>query len=250
MVTVPSQYQQYITEASQGTGLPFAVVAAQVNEESGFQPSVTSGTGAEGFWQFEPGTYNAVAAQAGVAQGTEYNVADETKAYVVYMDQLLSQFHGNVQDALAAYNAGPGNIQAGMGYANSILAAAGQNASLTAGSGTGVTGASLTSFPGGNADPLNWPSLVGSSITAKILSMFGITPSSITDLLERGALMIFGGVLVVLGVMRLTEQKQGGSNQQSAQAQQKKRQEDPEESTEESPEVEDAPVEGEIPVAE
>jgi Transglycosylase SLT domain len=246
MVNVPSQYQQYITEASQGTGLPFAVEAAQASDESGFQPSATSGAGAEGFWQFLPSTFNDVAAAAGVPQGTEYNIADETKAYIVYMNQLLTQFHGNVQDALAAYNAGPGNIQAGMGYANSILAGSGQTSSLTVGAGKGVQGATLTSFPGGPADPLNWPSIVSSSVFAKVLSVFGITPSSIGDILERGALMVFGGVLVILGVMRLTEQNNSGNQkQQTPQTQQKQRQKEPEQTNEETPEempVEDVPV--------
>jgi soluble lytic murein transglycosylase-like protein len=40
------------------------------------------------------------------------------------MKQLLQWSGGNVQQALAAYNAGQGNWQAGLGYANTILAKA------------------------------------------------------------------------------------------------------------------------------
>jgi hypothetical protein len=41
-----------------------------------------------------------------------------------YMAEQLKAFGGNMRDALAAYNAGPGNIKAGYGYADAILGAA------------------------------------------------------------------------------------------------------------------------------
>ena len=55
------------------------------------------------------------------------------------MSTLLHQFGGNVRNALAAYNAGPGNLQGGYGYADSILAAAGKGVSYTASGGTGAS---------------------------------------------------------------------------------------------------------------
>lgn len=120
MTVVPVQYQGWVQQAATNTGLPETVVAAQINEESGFHPSVTSPTGAQGIAQIEPGTW----AGLGIS-GSPYDPGPALAGYSKYMGQLLAQFHGNVRDALAAYNAGPGNLQAGYGYADTILRAAG-----------------------------------------------------------------------------------------------------------------------------
>lgn len=125
---VPKQYVSDVRNAAQGTGLPASVVAAQVDDESGFDPNSTSPTGAEGITQFEPATF------AKYGKGNAYNPTDDFNAYTNYMNTLLRQFNGNVRDALAAYNAGPANLQAGYGYADAILSKAGVSQSSTAGS--------------------------------------------------------------------------------------------------------------------
>lgn len=216
MVTVPSQYQQYLNEAASGTKLPIGVVTAQANEESGFNPSAVSPTGAEGFWQFEPGTYDSVASAAGVQPGTEFNVADETKAYIVLMNQLLQQEGGSVFKALEAYNAGPGNLPAGAGYANTILNNAGQPVSIssTGGSGTSSTSTSTTGFPGGVLDPLNWFGSIGGGadnvikgavgdVLKAFLQSLGIT-AGLKDLFQRLGLILLGAVLIIVGILVLT----------------------------------------------
>lgn len=124
---VPSQYVSYVNAAAAATGLPAAVVAAQINDESGFNPNATSSAGAEGIAQFLPSTFKSY------GTGSPYNTADAFAAYTKFMTALLQQFHGNIQDALAAYNAGPNNIPAGLGYAKTILSNAGVPASATAG---------------------------------------------------------------------------------------------------------------------
>lgn len=124
---VPKTYVPWVRGAAQGTGLPASVVAAQINDESGFDPSVTSSAGAEGIAQFLPSTFKSY------GKGSPYNAADSQTAYVNYMNTLLRQFNGNVRDALAAYNAGPANLQAGYGYADAILSKAGIPATASAG---------------------------------------------------------------------------------------------------------------------
>lgn len=128
---VPSQYVADVNNAAAATGLPAAVVAAQINDESGFQPGVTSSAGAQGIAQFLPSTF------AAYGHGSAYNAQDAFAAYANYMNTLLKQFNGNVRDALAAYNAGPGNIGAGMGYANTILSNAGASPNTRASGGSG-----------------------------------------------------------------------------------------------------------------
>jgi hypothetical protein len=129
MIQVPAQYQALIDQAAAATGLPEQVVAAQINLESDFQPGVTSRTGAEGIAQFEPGTFAAY----GPKGGNAYNATDDMTAYANYMNSLLGDFHGNVEQALAAYNAGPGNYKAGLGYADRILQQAGEPTTFSSG---------------------------------------------------------------------------------------------------------------------
>jgi LysM repeat protein len=112
----------YLQQAAQGTGLPLSVVTAQVQVESGGQADAVSPAGAQGPYQFLPSTW----AQLGFPAGQEFNWATSTQAYIAMMKQLLHWSGGNVRQALAAYNAGQANWQAGLGYADQILSMAGQ----------------------------------------------------------------------------------------------------------------------------
>jgi hypothetical protein len=148
---VPSSVVQYIESAAKGTGLPESVVAAQNYTESGYGTNDgPSSAGAEGPWQFEPGTWPSYSS-------LPFTDADQwpaaTAAYIAYMKVLLKLEHGDVRNALAAYNAGPGNISAGYGYADGILSMAGQSPSITVASGGGTntatdTGSGILSWPG------------------------------------------------------------------------------------------------------
>ena len=115
MVNVPPQYIQWVQEAAQQLGIPVAVVAAQIDHESGFDNNAVGQYGERGIVQFLPSTWR------DVARGDPTDLKNELAAYVTYMKSLLNQERGNIQLALAAYNAGPGNTQAGMQYANTII---------------------------------------------------------------------------------------------------------------------------------
>lgn len=128
MVHVPRAYRSWVSTASGETGVPYEVVADQIDLESGFDPTVVSPAGAEGIAQFEPGTFD----QYGPAGGSPFNVRDARIAYVNFMRKLLRDQGGSVRQALAAYNAGEANLQAGYGYADTILQEAGEPPSLKA----------------------------------------------------------------------------------------------------------------------
>lgn len=192
MVNVPAQYAPLIQEMASTTGLPQSVVAAQANDESGFSATARSSAGALGWLQFLPSTYDANAAQAGVATGTEFNPADEAKVYDVFMKQLLSQEKGSVRNALAAYNAGPGNLSAGYGYADKILGEAGQAGNIT-----------TTGF-----NPLN---PAGSLIGGSISGILGNALGDLRDVFERFGLIILGAALVLLGIHLLSGGSSGSS---------------------------------------
>lgn len=202
MVNVPQAYAGLVSQMSQATGLPQNVIAAQAQDESGFSPTAVSPAGAEGWLQFLPSTYNTYTSQAGVAAGTEFNPADESKVYDIFMKQLLSDEKGNVRDALAAYNAGEGNIAAGYGYADSILSAAGTG-NITV---SGNPSASTTSALGipGLPNPLNLL-IPGGSLSGFFASFFEkLFGGTIRDYWERGLLMLLGFVLVIVGIKILS----------------------------------------------
>lgn len=198
MVNVPSQYQPLIEDMSKSTGIPKDVIAVQANVESGFKSTAVSPAGAEGWLQFMPGTYDSNAQAAGVKPGTEFNPKDESKVYDVFMGGLLKRYKGNLRDALAAYNAGPGNIQAGMGYADEILAQAGGNpGKITTTSVVGDVGGAVGKALGG-----------GLSISGILGNVLG----DMSDVLERLGLILLGAALILLGIHILA----GGSGNSPA----------------------------------
>lgn len=207
---VPAKYVSLVQQAAQGTGLPAAVVAAQIEEESGFNPNALSPTGAQGMFQFEPGTYK------DFGTGSPDNPSDEVLAYIKYMNALLKEEGGDVSKALAAYNAGPGNLAAGAGYAAKILANAKAAAGLTVkgGSGTaaggGATGATtaqtsaeLTSLTGGVEGALNAQS-PGTGIGTQVASLLSL-PGNVTDLITGAVALIPHVFAIATDVLKALE---------------------------------------------
>jgi len=83
---------------------PF-LVAALVQQESGFNATAVSVDSAMGLTQMIPGT----AELMGVRDAT--NPHQSLEGGVRYLKLMLSRFGGDVSLALAAYNAGPGNVE-------------------------------------------------------------------------------------------------------------------------------------------
>lgn len=145
---IPSDVLQYIQDAAKGTGLPQNVVAAQNYVESAYGSNEgPSSTGAEGPWQFEPYTWPSYSS---LPFSDATNWSDSTDAYIKFMSSLLKEENGSVRDALAAYNAGPGNVSAGYAYADEILSLAGSSTSLSiAPSSSGGSSDTSSSLLGG-----------------------------------------------------------------------------------------------------
>ncbi len=95
-----------VANGARANGLPPDLVAAIIEVESHGDPAAVSRAGAQGLMQLMPDT----AATYGVfdAFDPEANVAGGCR----YMHDLLARYHQNVPLALAAYNAGPGAVDA------------------------------------------------------------------------------------------------------------------------------------------
>jgi soluble lytic murein transglycosylase-like protein len=99
------EYEALIAQAASRNGLDPAVLHGLIQQESGFDPNATSSAGAAGLTQLMPGT----ASSLGVAN--PLNPAESIEGGAHYLGQLMAQFSGNAEYALAAYNAGPGAVQ-------------------------------------------------------------------------------------------------------------------------------------------
>jgi soluble lytic murein transglycosylase-like protein len=99
------EYEALIDQAASRNGLDPAVLHGLIQQESGFDPSAASSAGAAGLTQLMPGT----ASSMGVAN--PLNPAESIEGGARYLGQLMTQFGGNAEDALAAYNAGPGAVE-------------------------------------------------------------------------------------------------------------------------------------------
>jgi Transglycosylase SLT domain/D-alanyl-D-alanine carboxypeptidase len=100
---VPEEYRAPIQRSAARWRVPAALLAAQLEAESGFNPRAVSPAGAEGIAQFMLGT----AASYGLRDPFDPVAAIDAEAHM--MSDLLREF-GSVSLALAAYNAGSGAV--------------------------------------------------------------------------------------------------------------------------------------------
>ena len=95
-----------------------AAIFGITRQESGFDPRVASGVGAQGMMQIMPATARSVAKRIGVAydpnrlNDPDYNM----RLGSAYLGHMISGFSGSYVLAAAAYNAGPGRPAAWVGF--------------------------------------------------------------------------------------------------------------------------------------
>jgi hypothetical protein len=101
----------YIVDSSSRHGIDPLLIYAQMHQESSFKLRATSNKGASGLMQLMPGT----ARRMGVTD--IYDPQQNIEGGVKYMRLLLDMFGGDINLALAGYNAGEGAV---MKFGNQI----------------------------------------------------------------------------------------------------------------------------------
>jgi soluble lytic murein transglycosylase-like protein len=100
----PSDFDSLIEKAAAKYGVDPALVKGLIDAESDFDATAVSAAGAKGLMQLMDGT----AASLGVSDS--FDPAQNIDGGVRFLSSLLDRYGGDVEMALAAYNAGPGAV--------------------------------------------------------------------------------------------------------------------------------------------
>jgi len=113
IVNYPLSYQGIIKEYSEIYDVDPYLIAAIINVESKYDKNAVSNKGARGLMQISPITGRWAAEELGI-DNFHLDMLFEPEINIMigvwYLDILSSEFDGNMQLILAAYNAGSGNV--------------------------------------------------------------------------------------------------------------------------------------------
>ncbi len=98
-------YNDIISSASEKFNVPQSLIKAVITTESAAKNEARSNVGAKGLMQLMDGT----AKDLGVTNS--YDPHQNIMGGTNYLSQMLKRFNGDINLALAAYNAGPGNVE-------------------------------------------------------------------------------------------------------------------------------------------
>jgi soluble lytic murein transglycosylase-like protein len=104
LFSFPPALDQQIRDAARRSSLDPFLVKAVVSVESNFKSKATSHKGAMGLMQVMPKT----AEEKGIQQ--PYHATNNLMGACDYLRELINRYRGNLEWALAAYNAGPRNV--------------------------------------------------------------------------------------------------------------------------------------------
>lgn len=112
-VRYPLRYEAIVRTHARNYDLPPALLAAVIYAESKFDASARSDAGAVGLMQLLPDTAQGIAVRTGGNGFVESDLLDpeiNVRYGAWYLRHLLDRYDDDVTTALAAYHAGPGNV--------------------------------------------------------------------------------------------------------------------------------------------
>lgn len=184
-MAIDATLQSEANQAADHFGIPQQIFNSLIQTESSWNQSAISPKGAIGLTQLMPGT----AAQIGVdAFDPAQNIAGGAR----YLSDMFKQF-GNWTDALAAYNAGPGNIAAGQGYAANVLAGAQAAGYAPTGSSAPGSAAAPSALSAGWFSLQNFLGL--GSVSLQNIALYGVAIGALSIVGYFGIKGLFAGAL-------------------------------------------------------
>jgi soluble lytic murein transglycosylase len=109
----PRPYAEIVSDVSKQTQVPGDWLFGVMRQESLFRRDAVSRADARGLMQLLPGTASAVARRWDQPPPTRENLFDPPigiKLGAMYVHELLERYKGQLDEALAAYNAGPNSV--------------------------------------------------------------------------------------------------------------------------------------------
>ncbi len=108
----PMPYRETVTRYCDEYGVDPALVYAVIKAESNFDPAAVSHAGAKGLAQLTDDTAEYVADMISMEydSGDSFNAEKNIRISVYYLRYLLDKYKDDLPCAIAAYNAGEGNV--------------------------------------------------------------------------------------------------------------------------------------------